>query len=258
VSMSTISALHSKIKNRYQRTAVQLFGRRPFRMKNRETLISFTFDDFPRSALHVAGASLERHALAGTYYTSLGLMGQLAPTGEMFLQEDLSAVLARGHELACHTYDHCHSYDTTPDDFERSILTNQQVLGSLNPTVTFKSLSYPISWPRVETKRRCARYFLGCRAGGQTHNEGTIDLNYLSSFFLEQSRDDLPSIRRVIEANRQAGGWLIFATHDVCANPTRYGCTPELFDSVLHYSIESGAKILSVSSALKEIGAGGE
>jgi len=254
--MSAISALTKKIKSRYQRMAVQLFARRPHRMQNREPLISFTFDDFPRSALHIAGASLQRHGVVGTYYTSLGLMGQKAPTGEMFLQEDLATLLAAGHELACHTFAHCHSYETTPDVFEQSVLENQRAMRSLHPAVRFQSLSYPISWPRVETKRRCARYFLGCRAGGQTYNTGTIDLNYLSAFFLEQSRDNLDAIKQVIDANRRAGGWLIFATHDVCADPTHYGCVPELFDAVLRHSIESGARILPVSSALQAIGAG--
>jgi peptidoglycan/xylan/chitin deacetylase (PgdA/CDA1 family) len=48
-------------------------------MRNREPMISFTFDDFPRSALHVAGRILEDHGIAGTYYVSLGLMGTLTP-----------------------------------------------------------------------------------------------------------------------------------------------------------------------------------
>ena len=52
-------------------------------------VISFTFDDFPRSALLNAGAILRERGLAGTYYASFGLMGTKAPTGEMFEREDL-------------------------------------------------------------------------------------------------------------------------------------------------------------------------
>lgn len=253
--MSVLSGLKARIQNRYQRTAVKLFARRPCKMRNERPLISFTFDDFPRSALFTAGAMLEQHGFAGTYYTSLGLMGQTISTGEMFEREDLSALLSRGHELACHTYDHCHAYNTAPDEFERSIQKNQQAISLLEPSVKFKSLSYPISWTRPDTKRRCARYFLGCRAGGQTYNSATVDLNYLSAFFLEQSRDNLAAIQDVIDKNRHAGGWLIFATHDVNPNPTHFGCEPGLFETVLRHSIDSGAGILPVSAALEAIGA---
>ena len=253
--MSVFTTLNTKLTNRYQRTAANWLARRPCRMTNPGPLISFTFDDFPRSALHTAGAMLERHSLAGTYYTSLALMGQHIPTGEMFLREDLPALLARGHELACHTYAHCHSYDTPPAEFEQSILENQRAMARLEPAVKFVSMSYPISWTRPETKRRCARYFLGCRAGGQTYNAGTADLNYLKAFFLEQSRDNPAAIKQTIDENQRAGGWLIFATHDVCPNPSRFGCTPDLFEEILRHSLASGARILPVSAALAAIGA---
>ena len=129
--MSALATLKAKIQNRYQRTAVKLLARRSCRMSNKQPLISFTFDDFPRSALFTAGAMLEQHGFAGTYYTSLGLMGQIAPTGEMFFREDLPVLLKQGHELACHTYAHCHSYNTPPAEFEQSILDNQRAIASL-------------------------------------------------------------------------------------------------------------------------------
>lgn len=234
--------------------AAKFLGRRPFQMKNERPLISFTFDDFPRSALHTAGAMLEQQGARGTYYTSLGLMGQTAPTGEMFRREDLSDALARGHELGCHTYAHCHSYTTPSAEFERSCVENREAMHQLEPGVKFQSLSYPISWPRVDTKRRCGRYFLGCRAGGQTFNSGTVDLNYLNAFFIEQSRDNADAIKRIIDENQRAGGWLIFATHDVCANPTRFGCEPGMFEDILRHSVTSGASLLPVSAALAAIG----
>jgi hypothetical protein len=60
-------------------------------------------------------------------------------------------------------------------------------------------------------------------------------------------------IRDVIERNREAGGWLIFATHDVCENPTRYGCTPKLFEEVVNCSVKSGALILPVFQAWERL-----
>ena len=43
-------------------------------------------------------------------------------TGEIFEREDLQELIRQGHELACHTFDHCDSWETTPAEFEASIL----------------------------------------------------------------------------------------------------------------------------------------
>ena len=43
-------------------------------------LISFTFDDFPRSALLNGGAILKRMGLTATYFTAMGLIGKDSPS----------------------------------------------------------------------------------------------------------------------------------------------------------------------------------
>jgi peptidoglycan/xylan/chitin deacetylase (PgdA/CDA1 family) len=252
--MIAARVLFEKVKGRCQRTAARVLGRRLYAMQNKHPLISFTFDDFPRSALFTGGAILEHSNVAGTYYASLGLMGRIAPTGEIFHSGDVGFALERGHELGCHTFSHCHAYDTPSRDFELSILKNQSALQTIVPEAKFRTLSYPISCPRPKTKRRCAKYFSGCRGGGQTWNSGTIDLNNLSAFFIEQSRDNPNAIRKAIDSTARSDAWLIFATHDVCDNPTRFGCTPALLEEIVDYSLNSGAKVVSVSKALEMIG----
>jgi peptidoglycan/xylan/chitin deacetylase (PgdA/CDA1 family) len=219
-------------------------------------VISFTFDDFPRSALLNAGAILRERGLAGTYYASFGLMGKKSPAGEIFTREDLDELIRQEHELACHTYDHYDSWDTAPLEFEASILRNQRSISEELPGIKFRCLSYPISWPRPETKRTVARYYECARGGGQTFNVGTADLNYLKAFFIEQSRDNFAAIKQTIDDNVRARGWLIFATHDVCDHPTRFGCLPSFFEEVVRYSINSGAIVLPVSRALNLINGG--
>jgi peptidoglycan/xylan/chitin deacetylase (PgdA/CDA1 family) len=253
--MSMIPSLE-RWRGRLQRAGARYGGRRPFAMRNHEPLISFTFDDFPRSALHVAGRILEDRGIAGTYYVSLGLMGTMTPTGEMFTQDDLTELLDRGHELGCHTYAHCDAAETPAGKFEQSVIDNREAHRRLVPNAPeFRTLSYPIGSPRPGTKRRCGRHFAGCRAGGQTHNTGTIDLNLMQAFFLEQSRDNPDVIFRAIDATCSENGWLVFATHDVCVNPTRYGCTSGLFSEIVEYAVSSGARIAPVTSALRVVGA---
>ncbi len=250
-----LGRLWERCAGRFQRESSVRIARRPFRMRTATPIISFSFDDFPRSALHVAGSILQSQEIGGTYYTSLGLMGQTAPTGEIFHREDLARVLAGGHELGCHTYAHCHSWDTSPEEFEANIKRNSTALQELGIHAPLESLSYPISGPRPGTKRRARKYFSGCRAGGQIYNSGEVDLDHLKAFFLEQSRDRPEAILAMIDAAVAANGWLIFATHDVDPDPTQFGCTPELFELVVAHAIRSGAKILPVSASLREIGA---
>ena len=226
------------------------FARRLFRMPSGDPLVSFTFDDFPRSALLVGGEILREFRSAGTFYGSLGLMNRMTPTGEMFRPDDISLLLEREHELGCHTFDHCPAWQTGAALFEASVVRNAEALRRVAPEAPpFLTHAYPIEPPRPDTKRGLSRHFACCRGGGQTFNAGTVDVNYLSAFFLEQARDHPDIIRETIAKNCQAGGWLIFATHDVSHRPTRFGCTPELLANTIRFALESGCRVLPVFKA---------
>jgi peptidoglycan/xylan/chitin deacetylase (PgdA/CDA1 family) len=249
-----VTEIFQRLRSKGQRLAAKHLAQRPFILKNDRPLISFSFDDFPVSALEVAGPMLERHGIAATYYVSVGLAGSLAPTGRIVEKTAIAQVIERGHELGCHTFGHCHATETEPDEFERNIVKNHRVLREMLPEVTVHTLSYPIGCPRPATKRRCARYFGGCRAGGQTYNAGRVDLDNLQAFFLEQSRDDLDAVVKLIDATCRANGWLILATHDVCPEPTRYGVSPEFFEKIVGHAIACGAVVTCVSRGLSLCG----
>ena len=249
-----LSHVWARIQSRYQRTVTGLLFRRLFEMHNAIPYVSFTFDDFPRSALHAGGAILRRFGLRGTYYASFGLMGTEAPTGAIFVRDDIEQLLAQEHELGCHTFAHCHSWETRPRVFEDSIIENKRALEKLVPGAAFRSFSYPISGPRPYTKRRVGKYFNCCRGGGQGFNVGITDLNLLKAFFLEKCRDNGSFVKGVISRSCRARGWLILATHDISNTPTRYGCTPEFFEDIVKCAVDSGARILPVGQALDAIG----
>ncbi len=244
-----------RIRGRCQRSMAAAFGRRNCRMINSVPLITFTFDDFPRSALYAGGAILEDAGAAATYYASFGLMGTQAPAGAIFVRDELPRLLQGGHELGCHTFSHCHAYRSSAAHFDASITENQKALHAILPNTGFATLSYPIATPRVSTKRRSGARFRACRGGGQRFNLGAIDLNLLQACFLEQCGGNLDVVQVLIDANARARGWLIFATHDVANIPSRFGCTPSFFSEVVRRSRASGARILTMSRALDAIGA---
>ncbi len=245
-----------RLHRAWQRRAATWFGRRLIDINLTAPIVSFTFDDFPASALSTGGSILEKHGQRGTYYTALGLAGKTIETGQMFKSEDVAAILTRGHELGCHTYDHCPAWETHPARFEASVEENRKAVAQLVDGSCMPTLSFPISNPRPGTKRRMAQRFKGCRGGGQTFNRGSTDLNYLRSTFIEQWRNTPARLHALIGVNAQNCGWLIFSTHDISENPTRYGCSPQLFSDLVERSLASGAKILPVAEALDAIHAG--
>jgi peptidoglycan/xylan/chitin deacetylase (PgdA/CDA1 family) len=246
-------SIWAQIRSRYRRTAAKALHVRPLPINHTGPIISFTFDDFPRSALYTGGAILKQLGTVGTYYASLGLMGKVAPTGIMFTREDLQQLMEQGHELGCHTYGHADAWETRPWAFEQSVIQNSQALSRLAPGAAFRTMSYPINVPRPLTKLKMSARFACCRAGGQHFNAGVLDLNHLAAFFLEKTKGDADVVQRLIEENQRARGWLIFATHDVSSTPTPWGCLPEFFETVVRQAVDSGAQVLPVLKALEAI-----
>ena len=186
----------------------------------------------------------------------MGLMGRESPVGMIFGPEHLEAILDEGNELGCHTYDHIDAWDGKPAAFEHSIMLNREAASKAIEHVNFKTMSYPKSQPHPRNKRVAGRHFGCCRGGGQTFNSDVIDLNLLKSCFIDKiNNETIETLKLKIDQNREKRGWLIFSTHDVRDNPSRFGCTSEFFEGVVRYAVDSGAVILPVcevySSCLK-------
>lgn len=240
----------TKIANWYRRHAAKPCYVRRQRVNLDAPIVSFTFDDFPRTALHAGGAILKEYRVQGTYFAALGLLGKDSPSGIICTEHDLLEAAADGHEIGCHTFAHCHSWNTDWHTFERSLDENQDAISQLISGYSFRSFAYPLSLPRPSVKHACARHFECSRGGGQAFNSGVTDLNQLSAFFLEQANGNWETVRQMIDQNRTSRGWLIFATHDVADRPSPYGCSIDLFRKSVQYAISSGAQILPVAAAL--------
>lgn len=245
--------LVERAKRYFRANSARAVCRKQVTIRPETPLISFTFDDFPRTAWLTGGDILRSYGITGTYYAALGLMGGDSPSGQIFFEKDLKPIIDAGHELGSHTFAHCDSWKTTPEAFEQSIVENQRALGSLIPGAEFRTFSYPICPPRPATKRRTAKHFRCSRGLRQSLNSGAVDLNQLSAFFIERAEDGIRTIRDLIDQNKRERGWIVFATHDIVPNPSRYGCTPELFGETVAYAVESGARILPVANALESI-----
>jgi peptidoglycan/xylan/chitin deacetylase (PgdA/CDA1 family) len=250
---SSATDIIERIRQKTRRIISERVARRDLAFQLPQPIISFTFDDFPQNAAAAGGRILKDFGVTATYYISVGLLGTMAPTGQIVGHEHLPALLSAGNELGCHTFDHCHAWETDARTFVRSLDRNQEEIKKLIPSLVFETMSYPISAPNPGVKREAGKRFAGCRGGGQAFNVGVLDRNHLKAFFLEKTRGRLEPVQSIIDQNRAANGWLIFATHDIDKHPTPYGCTPAFFAATVERAVKSGAVILPVAGALRRI-----
>jgi peptidoglycan/xylan/chitin deacetylase (PgdA/CDA1 family) len=252
--MTANQALKRRLWNRWRRFTIDRYARRDFRLGSDVPYVSFTFDDFPRSAFAEGGRILAAQGVRGTYFVSLQLLGSSSVSGVIASREDLRPLLRDGHELGCHTFEHLDGSRSTAAAFERSIEANRAALAEIVPGSDFGVFAYPLNGPVLSIKRAVGRHFVGCRGGGQAFNSGVIDLNLLNAYFLDKrNRGNLEAVRTVIEQNAAARGWLIFATHDVTASPSDYGCEPGFFEDVVRLSVQSGARVRPMMQAYHEL-----
>ena len=200
--------------------------------------VSFSFDDFPKSALHTGGAILEKYGLRGTYYAALGLAGSNGDVGPMAELEDIRAAYDRGHELGCHTYSHLDCSGAVDSVILDDIRRNSEAFSALLDGFRPSNFAYPFGRHRLPARRLLTPRFASCRGTTGGSNHGTVDLSDLRATRIYGCNFDERAFRQLIERNRTVGGWIVFYTHDVAALPSPYGCTPSQFETVVAYAAE--------------------
>ena len=215
--------------------------------------VSFAFDDFPRTAYTAGGAILKRLGFRGTYYVAMGLMGKRTDEGEQFRVDDLGSLVADGHELATQTFSHSSSRKTPVaafmDDVRKGDDAIREIAG-LRPSGNF---AYPYGDVTLAAKQAMSYEMTSCRGIFGGVNAPYADLNLLLANGLYGRQDRFRGVRDLVLDNQRRKGWLIFYTHDICLDPSPYGCTPELFESTVRLAAARGARILPVAEVLASL-----
>ena len=251
---SKMNSFYMRAVWKYRRTVSKYLYCRMLKLRTTSPIISFSFDDAPRTAFTTGSQILNRYGAPATFYVSLGKLGSDSPSGPLASFEDLINAVKEGHELGCHTFDHKHSWETKTEIFVQSVQKNHQVLSSIIPEAEFLSLAYPICDPKPTIKREMGKIFCCCRGGDQTFNIGETDLNLLNAFFLDiRIGDSVDRVKQLIDENAKAKGWLIFVTHDVRDNPSKYGCSSTFLEQTVKHAAKSGSLLLPVGKACRYI-----
>jgi peptidoglycan/xylan/chitin deacetylase (PgdA/CDA1 family) len=227
----------------------------PFRMRNATPMVSFTFDDVPKSAATVGAAILEAHHAHGTFYVIGSQVGTSSPLWDMVDGEDVVALHRHGHEIACHTFSHKRACDLDAGTLKAEIERNQQYLRSLDASIRIENFAYPFGYGSFVRKRQLKGVFKSCRSIVPGVNSGSVDLQFLRAMPLIDRRIDRDGIERAFDEAETANGWLIFYTHDVADEPSPYGCSPALLNEALQAASRRKIPVLNMTEALRCAGA---
>jgi peptidoglycan/xylan/chitin deacetylase (PgdA/CDA1 family) len=224
-------------------------GRRPLPLGDQGPIVSFCFDDFPRTAYTAGGSILRGFGVRGTYYVALGLINTTNALGEQFTQDDIYSLLSDGHEIGCHTFNHSSSRKVSRSSFKRDVIRGREAIQNMVGGDA-GNFAYPYGHVGLKSKAAIGAQMSSCRGIYAGINEGLADLNLLRANSLYGDLDGLAAVEALIDENIRTRGWLIFYTHDVRQGPSPFGCTPALLDKTISLAIGKGSRILTVRSAI--------
>jgi peptidoglycan/xylan/chitin deacetylase (PgdA/CDA1 family) len=227
-----------------------------FRLANQTPIVSFTFDDVPKSAATAGARILEEHDARGTFYISGGLVGTTAsPNWAAVEAEDIIALHRNGHEIGCHTFSHKRACDLNAESLAAEIEHNRRYLRSLDPSIKVENFAYPFGYGSFVRKHQLRTAFQSCRSIMPGVNSGAVDLQFLRALPLIDRRIDRDGIERAFDEAQTNNGWLIFYSHDVADMPSPYGCSPALMNHALEAASRRQIPVLNMAEALLCAGA---
>jgi peptidoglycan/xylan/chitin deacetylase (PgdA/CDA1 family) len=245
------SALKARVSNRMARH----FSITPLRMQNTSPMVSFTFDDTPKSAFAVGVPMLDAYNARATFYVAGGLVGKWSGHWAGISDDEIVELHRKGHEIACHTFSHVRTTDLDEATLAAEIENNRRYLLALDPSIRIENFAYPYGTGSVWRKGQLGKTFRSSRGIIPGVNSGIADLQFLRATPLINHDIDLDGIDRVFDEAVAKNGWLIFYSHDVATEPSPYGCSPALLKHALETAARRNIQILSVTDALRAAGA---
>lgn len=222
------------------------FYRRTIALGNLGPIVTFTFDDFPRTALTAGAEIIERYGARATYYVAMGLMGCENRLGEQFRRADLRALVERGHEVALHGSKHISARKSPVEEFIGDVADGERAIRECIPEGASSNFAYPYGEATLTTKRLLGRLVRSSRGTIAGLNGPEVDLNLLRANSLYGGDEQMNRVRHLILKNQAQKSWLIFYSHDVAEKPSPYGCTPSLLQEAVSFASAQGASLMTV------------
>lgn len=245
------SALRARVGNRLARHLCAV----PFQLSGTGPMVSFTFDDVPKSAATVGAPILEAYNARGTFYVAGGLVDQWSGHWIGASADEIGGLHRSGHELACHTFSHRQAIDLDAAAMAAEMEKNRSYFSTLDPSIRMENFAYPYGLGSLSCKRQLSKVFRSSRGILPGVNSGAVDLHYLRAMPLVDLHVDADGIDRAFDEAVEKNGWLIFYSHDVEAVPSPYGCSPSLLRHALETASRQKVPVLTIADALRRAGA---
>ena len=218
-------------------------------------LVSFSFDDFPRSAAVEGAGILRDFGIKGTYFVAGGRAGQKVEGLEHFKDEDVAELAAAGHEIGCHTFTHVSLPGVTAGEIEQELLRNREYVRRVLGDYAMTSFAYPFGHASIRTKAYLRKLFPNCRGVWSRVNKRNIDFSQLKAVELKQPFDR-KRIDDVLDETIASTGWTIFFTHDVSDHPNYYRCAPKDLLRVVQAVVDRKVEVLPIRLAAARVRVG--
>jgi peptidoglycan/xylan/chitin deacetylase (PgdA/CDA1 family) len=236
-----------------RRLARKVLIRKSVRMRNQWPIVSFTFDDFPSSAVFNGARTLEEHGLRGTFYAAGSYCDQIIDEIPQYRSADLLTLAEARHELGCHTFRHQRVSALTGHALGGEIDRNAAFIASYLPRLAMETFAYPYGDLSVLSTLKLQRRFVACRSSEFGLNEGAVNPARLRAVRLYDDVITMNQVSELIQKTNGENAWLIFYTHDVDKAPSRFGCTPKLLEYTVNVASRSGAMVLPVREGFTAI-----
>jgi peptidoglycan/xylan/chitin deacetylase (PgdA/CDA1 family) len=250
-----MNAIWSEAKARVSHRLATHLRVEPFRLRNDTPMVSFTFDDLPKSAATNGARILDAHGAHGTFYISGDLVGTTSEQWAFVDTDDVLAMHANGHEIGCHTFSHKRACDLDAAALSVEVERNRQYFAALDPSIRVENFAYPFGYGSIVRKRQLKTLFQSCRSILPGVNSGSVDLQFLRATPLIDSRIGRDGVERAFDEAQTNNGWLIFFSHDVADVPSPYGCSPALLNLALEAASRRQIPVLNMMEALRCAGA---
>jgi len=237
------------LRGKIERRMARLGGRR-IPLPSDRSIVSFTFDDVPRSACETGAAILEKAGARGTFYVCGAL--ENAGNGTMFDVETLRQLNAKGHEIGSHGFAHL-DYQSIPiAEVQADIARNDEYFDAAGlPRAT--SFAYPYGCVNPAVKRLCGERFLASRGVESKGNIGSVDLDLVKAVRLYSHAISEPFLAAEFRQAKLKGGWLVIMTHAVTQSPGEFDASPQLLETAVRIAVDLGFAILPAAAAVGEL-----
>lgn len=236
-----------------QRRLTQWRTAQPMQNGPSKTIVSFTFDDFPRSAVENGATLLENAGARGTFYACSSVMDQTNDMGALFTKDDILSLIERGHEIGAHTHTHLDCAQADTKTALADIETNLEALKALGVTSEITQFAYPYGETRTQLKSELKDRFQTARGVLSGLNKQGSDLMQLRSYELDSDPGNAQRALNAIKASAHTPAWITIFTHDVRDDHSPFGTSPKTLQSLISAAVDIDADILTMSQAYSKI-----